>query len=222
MTPKIPHPPKINAAVIITCFNKEEYLDECVTSVLRQTRQPAEIVIIHDQCDNPLHHQEADTVFLSANRGVEKARDLGVKMTTAPLILFLDGDDFLAPDYLEKMALTIFAGADIAYPDTLIFSENERFLSITPTRINIPYVKNIGKVILPVTSLMKREVYDELGGFAKMEVLEDFDFFVRALKKGFKFKKSPTLLHYRRYPGTRNTLDYETRKKVAAEIVSQL
>ena len=212
----------IDVSVLITCFNKEQYLSECVQSVLRNTKQPKEIIIVHDGCTEPMHHIGVDSIFLKANYGVAHARDVAFKYSTGKLILFVDADDVISPDYIEKMTLAIFGGADIAYPDIFIWNGQNSKLAKVPEKLTMEYVKDAEKVAIPVTSLMKREVYEKLEGFKKMDVLEDLDFFVRALKMGFKFKKTNTLLWYRRYEGTRNSLDLSVRRVVLKEIIKQL
>jgi len=212
----------IDVSVLITCYQKEEYLSECIDSVLRQTKQPKEIIVVHDKCDNPMHHDKVDSIFLKENYGVAHARDVAFKFSTGKLILFLDGDDVLSPDYLEKMTLVVSEGADIVYPDLFLWCGDTSRLSVTPERITKAYVKKFEKVVIPVTSLMHRRVYTALDGFRKMDVLEDLDFFVRAILKGFTFRKAQTLLWYRRYAGTRNSIGLDKRREVLQNVIKQL
>jgi glycosyltransferase involved in cell wall biosynthesis len=214
--------PKCDVSVIVTCYNKEKYMEEALESVKRQTRQPKEVILIHDACDNPMAHALATTIILPENVGVSQARDVGVKFSTGKLILFLDADDVLSPDYLEKMVLTISKGADITYPDLFIWQGEDSSLSVPPKTLDAAYLKKNELIPIPVTSMMKREVYEEVGGFKEMPVLEDLDFFARAMCKGYIFKKTETLLWYRRYEGTRNDQDWSLRKKVLSEIINQL
>lgn len=214
----------VDVAVLITCYNKEKYLSECIESVIRQTRVPREIVVVHDGCENPMHHARATSIFLDSNYGVHKARHEAFRYSTAKLVLFLDADDVLSPDYIEKMILVLSKGkgADVVYPDIFIWNGAESKLTITPPRLDLDYVRVHEKVIIPVTSLMNRVVYEQLDGFKDMEVLEDLEFFVRALKAGFVFRKAHTLLWYRRYPGTRNTVDLVKRKAIVAEVIKKI
>jgi len=214
--------PKIDCSVIVTCYQKEEYLNECLESVKRQTRQPKETILVHDACDNPMAHAIATTIILPENVGVCKARDIGFNYSTGSLILFLDADDVLSPDYLEKMALVIAKGADVAYPDLFVWQEGNSYLSVPPNTMTKKYITRKSKMPIPVTSMMKREVYEKLGGFREMPVLEDLDFFIRAMCKNYTIKKAQTLLWYRRYPGTRNSLSIEERKGVLAKILAQI
>lgn len=214
--------PKLDVSIIVTCFNKEKYLNECMESIKRQTRQPKEVILIHDECDEPMAHVIATTIILPKNVGVSEARDIGFKYSVGKLILFVDADDVLSPDYLEKMALVLSKGADIVYPDLFIWNAENSKMSIPPMQITKGFVKRKKKVPIPVTSMMNRKVYKRLGGFKKMEVLEDIDFFVRALIKGYVIKKAQTLLWYRRSANTRNSLALKKREEVLANILAKL
>lgn len=215
--------PRCDVSVIVTCYLKEEFLNECLESIKRQTRQPKEVILIHDACENPMAHVIATTIILPENVGVAKARDVGFNYSTGRLILFVDGDDVISPDYLEKMALTIADGADITYPDIYMWNSETPELSVPAMKITTKYIKRISKVPIPVTSMMKREVYEKLNGFKEMEVLEDIDFFIRALCNNYTFKKSHTLLWYRKYGKSRQTqVGEEKRKEVFKGILAQL
>ena len=69
--------------------------------------------------------------------------------------------------------------------------------------------------------MMKREVYEKLGGFGEFPVLEDLDFFLRALCNDYTFKKSQTLLWYRQTPTSRNQMSYLKKKEVFKKILSK-
>lgn len=211
----------LNLSVLVTCYNKEKYLDECIQSIDRQTKEPKEIVLVHDGCDEPMAHAKADTIILKTNGGVSKARDTAYKFSTGELILFVDADDVLDPDYLEKMVLVISKGADVAYPDIFLWQGKYSQLTVTPKKITPKFVEKFEKVVIPVTCLMNRKLYEKLGGFKEMPVLEDVDFWIRAICNGYTFRKAETLLWYRRYEGTRNSLDQVKRKQVMKEILSQ-
>jgi glycosyltransferase involved in cell wall biosynthesis len=214
--------PKVDISCIITCYEKEDYLSECIESILRQSRQPKEIIVIHDGCKNPVSHTKTTTIILPENVGVAKARDIGFNYSTGTLILFIDGDDVLSPDYLEKMALVISEGFDIVYPDMFVWAGEDSYLSVAPMEITKEYVREKHQIPVPVTSLMHRRTYEKLGKFEEMPVLEDQEFMIRALCSGYKFKKAHTLLWWRRTPNTRNAISTEKKKEVLDKILSQV
>lgn len=211
----------IDVSVLITCFNKEEFLDECVSSVLRQTKAPREIIIVHDECENPMHHAQATSIMLPKNMGVAGARKEAFRFSVGKLVLFLDGDDILSPDYLEKMTLKIHEGADIAYPDIYLFGDGKNQLTMLTEKVEPALVEKIEKLPIPVTSLMKREVFEKLQGFGKWEVLEDIDFWLRAMCNDYTFARAETLLWYRHIPQGRNATDIGKRTRIMREILEQ-
>lgn len=211
----------INVSVLITCYNKEKYLDECVSSVLRQTKEPREIIIVHDACDEPMHHAAATTIMLKTNFGVARARHEAFRFSTGELILFLDGDDILSPDYLEKMALVLHSGADIAYPDLYFFGDSGKKLSVLDKPVDPALVQELQKLPIPVTCLMNRAIYETNNGFGTWEVLEDLDFWLRAMCNGYTFKKAETLLWYRQEGVKRNAMDMSKKTRIMQEILAQ-
>lgn len=211
----------IDVSVLITCFNKEKYLDECISSVLRQTKDPKEIIVVHDQCEEPMHHAKVTSIMLKTNLGVARARHEAVRFSTGELILFLDGDDVLSPDYLEKMTMAIADGADISYPDIYFFGDSGKRLSVLKDPVEPKMVEKLNKLPIPVTCLMKREVYEKSKGFGTWEVMEDLDFWLQAMCNGYTFKKAETLLWYRQEGVKRNSMEMAKKTKIMKEILDQ-
>lgn len=211
----------VDVSVLITCKDKEKYLDDCISSVLRQTKEPKEIIVVHDECTEPMHHAAVTSIMLKTNLGVCGARKEAFRYSSGQLILFLDGDDVISPDYLEKMILVISKGADISYPDMYFFGDTEKHIGIAPNKIEPSLIKKLGKFPIPVTCLMKREVYEKNGGFKQWEVSEDIDFWLRAMCNGYTFKKAQTLLWYRQKLNGRNIMDPAKKRKIFDEIFAQ-
>lgn len=211
----------IDASVLITCHNKERFLDDCVSSVMRQTKQPKEIIVVHDQCENPAHHLDVTSIMLKNNLGVAKARQEAFRYSVGGYIIFLDGDDVISPDYLEKMRMALGDKNDIAYPDIYFFDKFNPKLSQTPDKFDVNDVQAWGKLPIPVTCLMRRSVFEELKGFKEYPVMEDLDFWLRALCKPYTFVKAQTLLWYRQEGERRNLVNEELRAKTIAAIFEQ-
>jgi len=91
-------------SIVITCYNYQEYVGRAIDSVLRQTRQDYELVVIDDgSTDGSWEAIQKYRVRAHrlANGGQRKACIFGVEQTTAPFILFLDADDELLPHCVE-------------------------------------------------------------------------------------------------------------------------
>lgn len=100
---------KIKFSVIIPLFNKEDSIKSTINSVLNQSYQNFEIIIVNDgSTDSSLKIVEnfknnKIKVFNNINHGVSYTRNYAIKKSSGNYIAFLDADDFWHNDYLEKM-----------------------------------------------------------------------------------------------------------------------
>lgn len=100
--------PKIS--IVIPCYNSEEYLKECLQSVLSQTFSDFEIICI-DDCSSDktkaiLQSYDDCRIHIisnSENKGLPISRNIGIQHSKGEYIFFLDSDDFLANDCLKQM-----------------------------------------------------------------------------------------------------------------------
>ncbi len=106
-------------SIIIPCFNIELHISKCVDSILQQTYQDFELLLIDDgSADNTLkvcrEYEEKDSrikVFTHSNKGVSYTRNRGIKLAQNELLLFIDGDDFIKEDYIERLVKGYEEGA---------------------------------------------------------------------------------------------------------------
>lgn len=206
-------------SVIITCWHKEEYLDECIKSILMQTIAPLEIILVHDGCEEPMHHINVTSIMLPKNQGVYQARHIGVKNSQGSHLLFVDADDYLPPEFIEQ---SLKAKTDIAHPNVLIWYVHGKYKGTNVfkeiPKLTAKQLFNLTSIV-PVTSLMKREVYEKLKGFVSLPVFEDWEFWMRAWAAGFKFKKANTTLWYRQTKDSRNRQDIYLRGHIHRKVI---
>ena len=96
-------------SVIIPVYNAQEGLSQCIDSLLDQTFSDYEIIILNDgSTDNSLEviqnyasKNDSIRVIDKENEGVAKTRNRGIVLAKGEYIVFIDNDDFIAPDYLE-------------------------------------------------------------------------------------------------------------------------
>lgn len=97
-------------SVIIAVFNKEKYLNKCISSVLQQTYQDFEIVLVNDGSTDgsneiikkyTLNFPGKVTNIEKENGGVSSARNSGISIAKGKYITFLDADDYIEKHYLE-------------------------------------------------------------------------------------------------------------------------
>lgn len=211
---------KADLSVIVTSYNKPpEQIMECMDSIKEQTVRPKEIILVDDCSEDPRAHAAAVSIMLPKNVGVAQARGVGVKMSTGKLLLFVDADDKIAPDFIEQCGRVI-AKSDIAYPNVLQFGHVEiNKLVDAPESVTPAYI--IGKKCgLVVTSMMHRYVYEKLQGFRDLPIYEDWDFWIRAMFNGYTFARANTLLHYRQNKMSRNHSTMEHKTEIHKQITS--
>lgn len=98
-------------SIIIPVYNSEKYVEKCIRSVMQQTFSDLEIIVINDgsidksgEILRKLEKEDHRLVVLEQeNQGVAAARNLGVEKASGKYITFVDGDDYLRADYIEKM-----------------------------------------------------------------------------------------------------------------------
>ena len=100
-------------SIIIPVYNVEKYVKRCFKSVSEQTYQNIEIIVVDDGstdssgklCDEFSRAEKRAVVIHKENGGLSSARNVGMKMAKGEYITFLDSDDFLALDFVEKAML---------------------------------------------------------------------------------------------------------------------
>lgn len=110
----------VKVSVIIPVYNSEKYLHECLESVINQTLQDIEIICINDgSTDNSLkileEYEQKDNrikVINQINSGAGRARNIGIENACGECLYFLDSDDWLELNALEKLTNSI-GNADI-------------------------------------------------------------------------------------------------------------
>lgn len=113
-------PPLVS--VVITTYNRPSYLRKSVRSVLDQTYEPIELVVVDDCSDEPATETlaEMDLDALSAsmclrhptNRGANAARNTGVRASSGEYVAFLDDDDRWKPEKIERQVDAFEAASD--------------------------------------------------------------------------------------------------------------
>ncbi|WP_292956550.1 MULTISPECIES: glycosyltransferase [unclassified Neptuniibacter] len=104
LTPKL-------VTIVVPVYNAEIYLKNCINSILSQTYTELELIIINDgSTDHSLdiiqtYSDPRITAISSKNQGVSAARNIGIEHATGEFLLFLDADDYLESEAIQKLML---------------------------------------------------------------------------------------------------------------------
>ena len=98
-------------SLVIPVYNVEKYLDKCMESVLAQTYDNFEVILVDDgstdnsgkMCDEYAKRDSRVIVYHKPNGGLSDARNFGVEHCNADLVSFIDSDDYVTEDYLEYL-----------------------------------------------------------------------------------------------------------------------
>ncbi len=199
--------PKVS--VIVPCYNYGRFISETIDSVLAQTFQDYEVIIVDDGSTDgttpAVIKQETEkdkrikAIFSPENKGLSATRNIGIEAAKGNYILPLDSDDKIAPTYLEKAVnLMEKEQADLVYSHIQFFGEKNNILyrmrNQKQIKKRLPF-----KNYLPVCSLYKKTDWQQFGGYDEtMEGYEDWDFWINFVGTDKKFTLVDEVLFYYR------------------------
>ena len=102
---------KPKVSIVVPIYNVEKYLDRCIQSLLAQTLKEIEIILVDDEspdncpqiCDRYVAKYTYVKVVHKKNDGLGQARNSGMEVATGEYIAFVDSDDFIDADMMERL-----------------------------------------------------------------------------------------------------------------------
>ncbi|MBR3140743.1 MAG: glycosyltransferase family 2 protein [Methanobrevibacter sp.] len=175
-------------SVIIPVFNTAKYLSNCLDSVLTQSLKDIEVICINDgSTDNSLEilndyasRDSRITVINQKNSGLSASRNRGVKHSSSEYILFLDSDDYIKKDCLEKLyEISKSKSLDVLMFKLINFDDKTNEKS-TYNYFDMPFLKNmVGENVFNWMDVENR-LFDisvtAPGKLFKMDLIKDIDF----------------------------------------------
>lgn len=184
-------------SVIIPLFNKADYIEKAIESVLSQTMPDFELIVIDDgSTDSSLERigRFTDTrlqIIHQANAGVSTARNNGAAFSRFDYVAFLDADDWWDERFLEEMKPLV-----TQFPDAGLHGSNYYVVKNghnTPAQIGLPFGFSKGYIDyftvyaktfwVPINCsfvVVKKSIFSQQNGFnSKLKFGEDFDLWVR-------------------------------------------
>lgn len=196
--------PKVS--VVIPCYNLGQYLDEAVASVLAQTYQDFEIIIVNDGSTDPSTNQLLATyrrpqtrVLQAEHQGVMRARNLGIATAAGQYLCALDADDKLDASYLEKAVTILDRDESIAFVSCWLRTFGDEDWVWKQERCDFPTL--LGECTVATPSLVRLSAVRAVGGFdARMpeQGYEDWDLWISLVEQGFRGTIVPEVLFYYR------------------------
>lgn len=199
-------------SIVIPSYNLARFLPEAIESALAQTLRPTDVVVVDDGSTDEsvaVASRYAVTLIQQKNGGVARARNAGAAAVKGAWLAFLDADDVLCPEYLERCARALArSGPEVAYAYTDVEYFGEE------AGVVLAYPFDAGKLtrgnFVHATALLRRDVLVEVGGWNESwkPALEDYELWIRMLDHGYVGTYVPgALLRYRRRAASRNSVE---------------
>ena len=123
-----------DVSIIIPVYNVEKYFDQCMESIVNQTYTEIEIILINDGstdnsgklCEKWSDKDNRIKYFSKDNEGLGPTRNFGIEKASSEYVAFVDSDDWISPEFIEKMIVPIINhDLDMAICDFITFNDGE-------------------------------------------------------------------------------------------------
>lgn len=199
----------LKISVIIPTFNREKQIRNSIKSVLNQTYNNLEIIIVDDgSTDNTKEEVKKITdkrvkyIKLKQNKGAAFARNIGIKKSKGNFISFQDSDDYFYPNKLElQLKNLINQNSSLDFCKIKVFY-NSTYYYFVPNQETEQKIKNgsflnelisNGNFISTQAILVKKEILNNYSFDPNFPRLQDFDFILRMIQK-IKFSYTKEVL----------------------------
>ena len=193
-------------SVIIPFYNDHKTIKRAIDSVLNQTYEHIEIIIVDDCSTEPINLKNIDrysnikVITHKQNKGLSSARNTGVRSANGEYIAFLDADDEYHPDKIYEQKIAIQENSVVTceslriYPNSHKRHLKTKYKVVSKIRQLIfrNYLNGAG-ILIKSSTLKKLHLYDE-----KLRSCEDYDLYLRLLRNNYKIIiiKKPLYLYY--------------------------
>jgi glycosyltransferase involved in cell wall biosynthesis len=183
-------------SIVVPTFNQAEYIEDCLESAYNQTLQAHEIIVVNDGSTDDTKEIAERFMFKEfplidspvrvinqVNKGLASARNTGIMNATGDYILFLDSDDILEENAIERFTQEAkLTNADIIAPSFKEFGKSDREVILGGFTLEDLKVANR----LGYFSMVKRSALLECGGYNPKMVFgfEDWDIWFDLFKRG--------------------------------------
>lgn len=188
-------------SIICISYNHEAFVEEALNSVFAQTYEHLEVIVLDDASkdatpellQNQLGEKGLKPIFHKVNQGYTKTFNEGLAMASGDFIVDFALDDVMLPNFIEESLKAfeddkvgvVFSNADYINADSKVIANHTQQLISKGMIKSVPQGDIFEWVlkryfICTPTMVIKREVFDRMGGYDETLAYEDFDFWVRS------------------------------------------
>jgi glycosyltransferase involved in cell wall biosynthesis len=225
----------LSFTVVIPCFNQAHFLNDSISSLIQQTFQDWEAVVVNDgSADNTNYiadlwckKDSRIKLISTSNMGLSAARNTGIQFSTREYIALLDADDKFAPSHLDSMLDAFKKDVDIVFCGYTYFSRGKDQLHVVTLDEKLNFDQILHKNLVPPISVAFKRSSLELCGFfdTTLKSAEDWDLWIRFYKSGAQLginQHSTTFYRISENSMSRQySTMYEELKKVAIRAIEK-
>lgn len=221
---------------VVTSYNQGDMILEAVQSLCSQTTIPTRIIIVDDGSFDEhslyvLNHIADSSAYpvpvsieRGKNNGVSAARNTGIRLTDAPFIVVLDGDDRLAPTFIEKVSEMLRLDQSMAAASSWLQTFGVMQSVVCPSGGSL--VSFLSHNCCPATHILRKKAFDLCRGYDETmrSGFEDWDYFLTLLetheRTSIGIVREP-LIQYRTNPASTNIKSMEHRQELMRYMIEK-
>ncbi len=214
-------------SIIILAHNAAGYIPEAIKSVLRQNYANFELIVVDngsiDSTKNIIAGFKDNNIryFYKENAGCASARNLGINKSQGAFLIYLDSDDMITPDFIDKHIREFekYPDVDLVYCNDCLIDENSKPIRVierpeyTDRRSLIRDLFRNGFPIIPFRACIRKSIFNKIGFFDEdLPVSEDLDMMRRFVKHGLKMCHLKSALYLSRTTSNIPSRNYSAQK----------
>lgn len=221
-------------SVIVPCYNHEEYIEVCIQSILCQTYQNVQLIVVDDgSTDSSFEYIERlgkQYQFIyekRTNHGLSATLNYAIRnYAKGKYICIVASDDYWPVNKVEAQVqyMEDFPDVAMSFGKAQSFESNEKMLDIWPNDIqahSLSFKALLEENVIPAPTVMfKRDIFLDLGGYDEALLIEDLDLWLRFSKR-YKIAYIDQVLAYYRRHATNLSKDIERMYRSKYQILQK-
>lgn len=213
-------------SVIIPVYNREKYIGEAIESILLQTYQYFELIIVDDastdktfEIINQYHDNRIRILKNKLNLGVSASRNLGIDNAGGKYLAFMDSDDISVPERLYKQVKLFEANRDVIICGSWIqLLNSQKIIEFKSKHSQIITSFLISSPVATPTVMIRRDIMQQERFKENLRFGEDYDLWSRVFWKGEIRNIPEALVIYRTHEEQLSVKNKEAQKVLDTEI----
>ncbi len=222
-------------SIIISCYNHQEYITQCIKSVINQTYNNIELIVIDDGSPDKsadildkLSQKYHFSFECQKNMGLTRTLNKALAKAKGKYIAPIGSDDILMLDKTEKQVafleahddISVVGGSILCIDDQGVIKQKQHISSYHEADFNTIFL-NPKKIPAAPTVMIRAEILREVGGYSIESNLEDIDLWLKITHAGYRLAVLNDIFAYYRQHNNNSYKNYQFMTESLMQIYSQ-